>query len=151
VDSAGQQGNSWTDWPALSADGRVVAFESSASNLVAGDTNGTSDVFVHDRQQASVCIVQLTASGEVLGMLVNHPTDFTLAVLVPSAQRTNVPVPCQNLEEVALAVANQEAVVVSVSVEVLTHQGASLCTRGPFILNENGASEVVFGSDCVPQ
>ena len=33
---------------ALSADGRYVAFTSFASNLVAGDTNGVEDVFVHD-------------------------------------------------------------------------------------------------------
>jgi len=35
--------------PAISGDGRYVAFWSDASTLVAGDTNGTSDVFVHDR------------------------------------------------------------------------------------------------------
>jgi hypothetical protein len=35
--------------PAISADGRYVAFESYASNLVGGDTNGTRDTFVHDR------------------------------------------------------------------------------------------------------
>jgi Tol biopolymer transport system component len=34
--------------PSLSADGRSVAFWSNASNLVEGDTNGTSDVFVRD-------------------------------------------------------------------------------------------------------
>jgi hypothetical protein len=32
--------------PALSADGRFVAFDSGASNLVRGDTNQRSDVFV---------------------------------------------------------------------------------------------------------
>ena len=36
--------------PAISADGRFVAFESAATNLVPGDTNGTVDVFVRDRQ-----------------------------------------------------------------------------------------------------
>ena len=34
---------------AISGDGRYVAFSSFASNLVAGDTNGVEDVFVHDR------------------------------------------------------------------------------------------------------
>ncbi len=34
--------------PAISADGRYVAFASAASNLVSGDTNGVSDVFVRD-------------------------------------------------------------------------------------------------------
>jgi hypothetical protein len=32
---------------ALSATGQVVAFDSDASNLVAGDTNGFTDTFVH--------------------------------------------------------------------------------------------------------
>jgi Tol biopolymer transport system component len=35
---------------AISNDGRYVAFESDATNLVAGDTNGMGDIFVHDRQ-----------------------------------------------------------------------------------------------------
>src|SRR2546426_1935359 len=34
--------------PVISADGRFVAFDSDASNLVAGDTNGSRDVFVRD-------------------------------------------------------------------------------------------------------
>jgi Tol biopolymer transport system component len=36
-------------FPVLSADGRFVAFDSTATNLVPSDTNGFSDVFVHDR------------------------------------------------------------------------------------------------------
>src|SRR5439155_1595412 len=35
--------------PSISANGRLVAFESFASNLVSGDTNNSDDVFVHDR------------------------------------------------------------------------------------------------------
>src|SRR5438045_1531056 len=49
VDSAGTQGNSGSVRPSISADGRFVAFYSSANNLVPGDTNGVVDVFVHDR------------------------------------------------------------------------------------------------------
>lgn len=41
-----------TDRPAISADGRFVAFGSAASNLVPGDANGRDDVFVHDRGPA---------------------------------------------------------------------------------------------------
>ena len=37
--------------PSISADGRFVAFASGATNLVAGDTNGTGDVFVRDRKR----------------------------------------------------------------------------------------------------
>jgi Tol biopolymer transport system component len=46
VSSAGAQSKDSSDHPALSADGRLVAFQSGASNLVPGDTNGTSDVFI---------------------------------------------------------------------------------------------------------
>jgi Tol biopolymer transport system component len=49
VDSSGVIGNGTSGAPAISADGRFVAFWSLADNLVVGDTNGVSDVFVHDR------------------------------------------------------------------------------------------------------
>lgn len=49
VASDGRQGNDFSEQPVLSADGRYVAFASAASNLVPGDTNGTEDIFVHDR------------------------------------------------------------------------------------------------------
>ncbi len=49
VGSGGQAGDGDSTHPSISPDGRFVAFQSQASNLVAGDTNGASDVFVHDR------------------------------------------------------------------------------------------------------
>jgi Tol biopolymer transport system component len=48
VTSAGEQGDGWSSDAALSGDGRYVAFQSYATNLVAGDTNGLGDIFVHD-------------------------------------------------------------------------------------------------------
>ena len=50
MDSAGNEGNGGSGGPAISADGRFVAFASYATNLVAGDTNRVVDVFVHDRR-----------------------------------------------------------------------------------------------------
>jgi Tol biopolymer transport system component len=50
VASNGMQANGRSITPSISADGRFVAFRSEATNLVAGDTNGASDVFVHDRE-----------------------------------------------------------------------------------------------------
>jgi hypothetical protein len=49
VDSSGAQANSSSTTPSISADGRFVAFDSVATNLVPGDTNGQTDVFIHDR------------------------------------------------------------------------------------------------------
>lgn len=51
VSTAGDLANSdFRAIPVVSADGRYVAFSHSASNLVARDTNGLSDIFVRDRQ-----------------------------------------------------------------------------------------------------
>jgi len=49
VDSSGVEANGGSFAPALSGDGRFVAFHSDADNLIASDTNGVADVFVHDR------------------------------------------------------------------------------------------------------
>jgi uncharacterized repeat protein (TIGR01451 family) len=49
VSSNGSGANHQSDMPAISADGRFVAFVSLADNLVPGDTNGFADTFVHDR------------------------------------------------------------------------------------------------------
>src|SRR5439155_16385997 len=49
VASDGTQENVSSHSPAMSANGRFVAFDSFASNLVPRDTNGANDVFVHDR------------------------------------------------------------------------------------------------------
>ena len=49
--AAGVQGNGDSFAPAISADGLAVAFESHASNLVAGDGNGVCDVFVWSATQ----------------------------------------------------------------------------------------------------
>lgn len=49
VNSAGVQGNSQSERPCISGDGRLVAFYSVADNLVPGDNNGIPDFFVRDR------------------------------------------------------------------------------------------------------
>ena len=70
VASDGSQGNNYSDWPSISADGRYVAFTSRASNLVSGDTNydcaGPSnchDIFVHDRQTGITQRVSVASDG----------------------------------------------------------------------------------------
>ena len=49
IDSGGAQGNGESYAPSISANGRYVAFDSFAANLVAGDTNGFRDTFVRDQ------------------------------------------------------------------------------------------------------
>jgi len=63
VTSAGAQGNDWSDQPAISADGRFVAFRSNARNLVPGDTYALPDIFVHDRQTGETTRVSVASDG----------------------------------------------------------------------------------------
>ena len=63
VSSNGAQANAGSVSPSISADGRYVAFTSGASNLVAGDTNGVSDVFVHDRRTGRTTLVSRSTAG----------------------------------------------------------------------------------------
>jgi len=65
VDSAGIQGNGLSGgWGlAISSDGRYVAFSSSATNLVLGDTNGNDDIFVHDRYTHTTERVSVDSAG----------------------------------------------------------------------------------------
>jgi Tol biopolymer transport system component len=63
VDSVGNQGNENSNSPSISADGRYVAFESDADNLVADDNNGSTDVFVHDRQTGATTRVSVDLAG----------------------------------------------------------------------------------------
>jgi Tol biopolymer transport system component len=48
--------------PAISDDARYVAFESTAANLVPGDTNGKQDIFVRDRRRGTTQRASLSSS-----------------------------------------------------------------------------------------
>lgn len=63
VGAGGVQGNGASGDPAISGDGRYVAFISQAGNLVAGDTNGVGDIFVTDRTTGTVSRVSLRNNG----------------------------------------------------------------------------------------
>ena len=82
VASGGAQANDFSSNPSISADGRYVAFVSSASNLVGGDTEppilpsttslpnnpassylGVNNVFVHDRWTGATTLVSVAIDG----------------------------------------------------------------------------------------
>lgn len=69
VTSAGKQAgrdrtNNGSNVPAISADGRFVAFHSADSNLVKGDTNGVFDIFLHDRRTGKTTRVSVGSAGQ---------------------------------------------------------------------------------------
>ena len=59
----GQPANNDSDGASISADGRFVAFGSLASNLVPGDTNSFSDVFVRDLQSGTTTRISIPLGG----------------------------------------------------------------------------------------
>lgn len=63
VSNAGVYGNGASRMPSISVDGRFVAFDSDATNLVAGDANNQRDVFVHDRLTGTTELVSLWNGG----------------------------------------------------------------------------------------
>ena len=63
TDASGAQVTGASVQPRASADGRYVAFSSTAATLVAGDTNGSADVFVKDRQTGAVTRVSVLTGG----------------------------------------------------------------------------------------
>lgn len=65
VSSSGQQANDVSRSPAISADGRYVAFVSSATNLVENDSNAAEDVFVHDLRTGRTTVVSVSSEGEM--------------------------------------------------------------------------------------
>lgn len=63
VASDGSEANSSSHMSALSADGRFVAFDSYASNLVPGDGNGVPDVFLRDRLYGTTELISVATDG----------------------------------------------------------------------------------------
>jgi Tol biopolymer transport system component len=64
VSSQGDQGDGEPSRPSISSDGRYVVFSSDATNLIPGDVNGTSDVFLHDRYKRETELISISSNGE---------------------------------------------------------------------------------------
>ncbi len=63
VGLGGAPANGDSEDPAISGNGAIVAFQSNASNLVAGDGNNRSDIFVHDRNRHVTERVSVASDG----------------------------------------------------------------------------------------
>jgi hypothetical protein len=73
LDSTGAQATDVSSSPSISADGRFVAFLSSAPNLVAGDTNGSQDIFLRDRLSGETRRASVGPGGAQLGSGTDGP------------------------------------------------------------------------------
>ena len=95
VATSGRQANSLSRDPFISADGRYVVFSSQADNLVAGDTNGDTDVFVRDLRAKTTKLVSVASSGKQANSYSSYPSisangryvafDSTASNLVPDS------------------------------------------------------------------
>lgn len=65
INSAGIEADGPSFDPTFSADGNTIVFYSFADNLVGGDNNGESDVFIYDMNSRSIELVSVNGNGEV--------------------------------------------------------------------------------------
>jgi|GEM_PF-2746661 len=63
VNSKNEQANGYSQTPSVSDDGRFVVFESSATNLVPGDDNEKSDIFIRDRKIGETRMISISSNG----------------------------------------------------------------------------------------
>jgi Tol biopolymer transport system component len=136
----------------ISGDGRYVAFPSQATNLVPGDTNGLTDIFVRDRQSATTERVSVASDG-------TQATGFSgIRVAISEAGRfvafdamaSNLVDADTNFIDVFVRdrqSATTELISVSTGGEQANGnaQSADLSADGRFVVFESGASNLVAG------
>lgn len=145
VSSTGQQGDGASTLPAINSDARFVAFQSQATNLVAGDTNGFLDIFVRDRFAGTTERVSIdTAGTQGLG---GHSFSPALSAdgryIAFSSAATNLVATDTNGDEDIFVRDRQAGTTTRVSVGSFGAQ-ANSSSRGPS-LSEDGRF-VAFGS-----
>jgi len=87
---AGGAGNGSSGFPAVSNDGRWIAFVSDATNLVEGDTNNEQDVFLHDALLGTTRRVSVTETGaQSAGGVVGQPAMSTDGKTIAFASRAS--------------------------------------------------------------
>jgi Tol biopolymer transport system component len=152
VSSSGEEGNNKSDRPAVSSDGRYVAFESVASNLVPDDMNERFDVFVHDRQTGETERISVSSSGEEGNNSSTHPSISSDGryVAFDSAASNLVPGDTNNSNDVFLH-DRQIGETLRVSISSTSEQGNGLSyypaisSDGRLVAFESASSNLVQG------
>jgi hypothetical protein len=152
LNSRGQQGNSNSNDPTISADGRYVAFYSSSSNLVPKDTNNSDDVFVYDRLTKQTTRVSINNNGEQgngASFLAEISGDGRFVVFGSVASNL-VPLDSNNKEDVFVH-DRLKRQTIRVSVDNNGFQGnsssgsASISSDGRFVVFQSDATNLVKG------
>ncbi|MCB2187321.1 MAG: VCBS repeat-containing protein [Deltaproteobacteria bacterium] len=89
--SDGSEADGTSVMPFMTPDGRYVAFGSFATNLVTADTNGFSDIFLHDRVSGTISRVSLTHDGGQGNADIFSPSlDATAGLVTFESEATNL-------------------------------------------------------------
>lgn len=152
VDSSGAQGNNASYGPVMSADGRYVAFESRATNLVPGDTNGTADIFVYERDTGTVSRASMgPGSSEADGASWRPSISADGRFIAFCSAASNIVANDTNGAPDAFRVDRQACERVRVSANSDGHQSSGGCSRtamsldGRFVAFQSGATDLVDG------
>lgn len=152
VDSSGIQANAASGYASISADGRFVAFPSSATNLVPGDLNHEWDIFVRDRLLG----ITERVSVDSLGVESNdYCTDAMISAngrfVVFESEANNLVVGDTNLRTDIFVHDRQTGITERVSVDSLGVQGndysdtASISADGRYVVFESESTNLVIG------
>lgn len=154
VSDAGEGGNGDSESPSLSSDGRFVTFSSTASNLVAGDNNGTQDIFVYDRQEKRTTRVSVNDEGEEANGRSSSPSLSSDGRYVTfESDGSNLVTEDDNEASDIFVYDRQEDMIVRVSVDSAGAEGdgasgsPSLSADGRFVAFDSKASNLVLGDD----
>jgi hypothetical protein len=136
----------------VSADGRFVAFDSSATNLVPGDTNGALDVFVRDRQSATTERVSVaTGGGEADDLSIHASMSDDGRFVTFQSQANNLVVADSNgfvdifLRDRANGTTSRVSVATGGAEADSASNYAAISRSGGFVVFESDASNLVFG------
>jgi Tol biopolymer transport system component len=154
VSSGGGQADGPSDYVDISGDGRYVVFHSTASNLVANDTNGKPDIFLHDRQNGATRRVSVSSTGAQGNAASMNPTisrngeviAFTssASTLVPSDANNEADIFVYRIDTGALELASLSSSGRQGHAGNLAHaDSASLSSDGRYVAFSSGAPTLV--------
>ena len=154
--STGAQADGDSRGAAISSDGRYVAFESAATNLVGVDTNGQNDVFVRDLQTGITTLVSVDSAGvQAIGVSRNYPIPISISrdgrFVVFTSRATNLVSGDTNAAEDVFVHDMQTGTTALVSVDSFGVQGNNtssspeISVNGRYVVFASPATNLVDG------
>ena len=150
VASDGTPGNGTSNTPSISGDGRFVAFTSESTNLVPDDTNGVTDVFMHDTQTGVTTRVSVNIDGQQANAgSVSPSISGDGRFVVFSSRATNLVLGVSNGHTHIFLYDSQTGIISCVSVTSEGEEGnrdsygASISGDGRFVAFTSGSTNLV--------